>query len=96
MTMNSDHYVPINCEFHDVLESLATTRRPAQIKFRGVDGDVEQRDATIIDVYARDGIEYLAISTGEILRLDQLLEVDGEILARYQAAADSDTAEPSR
>ena len=37
---------------------------------------VQHRSATIADLFARDGVEYLAISTGETVRLDQLLEVD--------------------
>ena len=76
-------YIPINCEFHDLLESLATTHKPAQIGFRDADGAEQQRTAAITDVYAHDGAEFLSLSTGETLRLDQLLSVDGQNLADY-------------
>jgi len=83
MTTEPAPYLPINCEFHDLLEALATTRKPAQIGFRDADGAVQRRTAAITDVFARDGAEYLSMSTGETLRLDQLVEVDGENLADY-------------
>lgn len=44
-------------------------------------GAVQQRSAAVTDVFARDGGEYLALRTGETLRLDQLLAVDGVLLA---------------
>ena len=77
MTHDSSPYRPISCEFHDLLEALATTRRPSQIRFRDGDGALQQRHARIRDVFSRAGAEYVSISTGETLRLDQLVEVDG-------------------
>jgi Rho-binding antiterminator len=76
-------YHPISCEFHDLLETHATARKPAQIHFRDEEGAVHFRSAAITDVYARQGAEYLAMSTGETLRLDQLIEVNGAKLADY-------------
>lgn len=81
MTSDSPDYTPISCAFHDRLEALATVRKPARIRFRDRDGVLHDRDATIRDVTTRDGAEYLAISTGEIVRLDHLVEVDGARLA---------------
>jgi Rho-binding antiterminator len=80
MTNQPRPYIPINCEFHDVLESLATTGASATIVFRNESGTIERRSAAIADVYARDGEEFLVLDTGERLRLDRLLEVDGEKL----------------
>lgn len=84
MNSKAAQYSPIACEFHDRLEDLATVRRPAQIHYRDADGTPRQRTATITDVYSRGGAEYLTLRTGETLRLDQLVEVDGEKLADYQ------------
>ena len=76
-------YAPISCEFHDLLETRATTRAVSAVVFRNEAGDVERRDAVITDVYARDGQEFLVLGTGETFRLDRLLEIDGEKLADY-------------
>lgn len=83
MTATPETYLPINCEFHDLLESLATTQKTAQISFRDGEGVEQHRTAAVADVYARDGAEYLLLSTDETLRLDQLVQVDGENLADY-------------
>ncbi len=83
MTTNPSKYEPISCEFHDLLEVHATTRKPAQIHFLDRDGTLQNRHATIIDVFAKQGADYLTLSTGETLRLDQLIEVDDAKLADY-------------
>jgi Rho-binding antiterminator len=76
-------YEPIRCDFHDVLEASASTRKPARVRFRDEGGVEQERTATIVDVYARDGAEYLALSTGETIRLDRLIQVDEARLADF-------------
>ena len=83
MTTPESTYVPISCNYHDLLETLATTHKPALIRYRGVEGGVQERTAAIADVFARNGVEYLVLSTGETVRLDRLLEVDGARLSDY-------------
>lgn len=70
-------YRPINCEFHDLLEALATTRKPAHIEFLQDDATKGLLVGQIKDVYARDGVEYLELSSGEKVRLDRLVTVNG-------------------
>lgn len=69
-------YRPISCDFHDLLEAHVISCRPVRIDFRDLGGTAQQRHATISDVFARDGAEYLALGTGETVRLDQLLAVN--------------------
>lgn len=83
MTTQPSKYQPISCEFHDLLEVHATVRSPTQVRFRETDGDVQVRNAIITDVFARDGAEYVSLSSGETVRLDRLLEVGGAKLSDY-------------
>ncbi|MCW5658781.1 MAG: hypothetical protein KIT60_13840 [Burkholderiaceae bacterium] len=83
MTTPEPTYVPISCSFHDVLEAVATTRKPVRIDFVDGDGQPQHRSAVIVDVFSKDGAEYVAIGTGETLRLDRLVEVDGRKLADH-------------
>ncbi|KRA51032.1 hypothetical protein ASD77_15480 [Pseudoxanthomonas sp. Root65] len=76
-------YVPINCEFHDVLEATATRRATVVIRFLDDAGLPQQRDTRIVTLSARDGIEYAELATGERVRLDRLLDVDGTALADF-------------
>lgn len=71
-------YVPIDCSIHDRLEALATLRRRSVIAHRTRDGGIARVEARIVDVYTRDGAEWIALEGGEVLRLDTLVEVDGE------------------
>jgi len=75
--MTSD-YTPIGCDLHDGLETLATARRSVLVRWRDAQGEAREREAVVTDVYSRQGAEYLVLSTGETLRLDQVSEV-GEL-----------------
>lgn len=77
------HYIPVSCEFHDRLEDLATLRKQASVSYVDEDGAQQQRSAVIKDVYAREGADYMLLSTGETVRLDRLIEVDGYKLADF-------------
>lgn len=87
MTNDRTNYHPISCEFHDRLEDLATLRKRARISFRDESGSDQYRDTVITDVFAREGAEYLSMDTGETLRLDHLVEVDGARLADYEESS---------
>jgi Rho-binding antiterminator len=76
-------YRPISCDFHDVLESLATSRKQALVRFLDDEGALQHRSAVIQDVYSRDHAEYVSLSSGEVVRLDRLIAVDREKLAKY-------------
>lgn len=83
MTKPPVSYSPINCEFHDVIEATATRRHAAAIRFVDEDGVPRDRHARIVTVFARAGAEWLELDTGEHIRLDRLLSIDGEQLADY-------------
>lgn len=76
-------YCPISCEFHDVLEALATTRKTTELEYRDAEGTLRTASAVIRDVYAQGKAEYLTLSTGETLRLDQVVAVNGTKLADF-------------
>jgi len=86
MSQSNESYRPINCEFHDVLEATATRRSVAAIRFVDEHGSEQERSARIANLYARDGAEYLELDSGERIRLDRLLTIDGQRLADYGPA----------
>lgn len=71
-------YVPIDCGFHDRLESLAARRMsvPMEITHHGFIRVIEAR---IADIYSRDGSEYARLVTVDgseiVVRLDQIVSV---------------------
>ncbi len=76
----SSTYTPINCEFHDVLEATATTRRRVAIVFIGEDGQHETVQARITDLQASNGVEHMLLDDGRRIRLDAIVSVDGASL----------------
>ena len=84
MTSDPSGYTPISCEFHDLLEELASAGKLTRIRYRGDEGFQQHCDASIADVYSKAGAEYVLLSSGERVRLDRLEEVDGEKLSDYR------------
>jgi Rho-binding antiterminator len=80
MSLPPSEYVPVSCEFHDVLEAHATSRNQVRVLFRDADGNVQERVAALTDVFSRAGAEYVSMSTGETVRLDRLVTVGGDSL----------------
>lgn len=70
-------YTPINCEFHDVLESVATTRRRVTIDYADADAQPRTVHARIVDLRAGHGEEHMVLDDGTELRLDAITRVDG-------------------
>jgi Rho-binding antiterminator len=77
------HYQTVNCDFHDVIEACATLRKPVAILAKNTDGSHRAIHAIISDVFARDGVEYLKTNCEELIRLDELLEVDDHEIRNF-------------
>lgn len=70
-------YQPVNCEFHDIIEACATLRNPIAMVVLKSEGPHRIVNTVIKDVFAKDGAEYLHTNCGKLIRLDQLITVDG-------------------
>lgn len=71
-------YQPIACATHDELLALATLRRESELTWTDASGAPVTRRSRIVDVYTRDGAEYLKLEDDTIIRLDDLRTVDGK------------------
>jgi Rho-binding antiterminator len=79
----STPYRPISCNFYDELELAAMRKKPVIIRFMDVAGNERSIQAVIQNLYSVSGEEFMLLDTGEKLRLDQLLSVDGKMLQNY-------------
>ncbi|ABA56745.1 hypothetical protein [Nitrosococcus oceani] len=82
-------YIPINCNFHDQLEALATLRKQCHIFYQTMDGKIIETLDTITDIYTKNQEEFTVLGSGEIIRLDRLLEVDGQSYLEMKTSGDS-------
>src|SRR5688572_4559625 len=78
IVMNPDRvYRPIDCSLHDRLEAAATSRNIVAISYRTFQGELVEIEDRIVDIFTRDGAEYLRLSDASEIRLDDLRSVDG-------------------
>lgn len=73
-----DDYTLVSCDFHDELEALATLQKPCHIEYRDQDGKAIAADDVIVDIYSENKADYLKLKNGTIIRMDQLIKVDGK------------------
>lgn len=78
-------YRPISCDFHDILEATATRRTRARVEFLDEGGGHRSVEARIVDLGGGTGGEYMTLESGERVRLDRIVSVDGARLAAYPA-----------
>lgn len=72
-------YKPISCRTYDDLVLLSMHREEVEIQYRS-DGNIKTVHTTIRDIQTRDSVEYALLGTGEEVRLDELIRVNGQEL----------------
>lgn len=75
--MPENTYRPISCTFHDRLEDHAVRRSEVPVRIRMPDGTEIDFRARILDLFARDGADWVVFSPDITVRLDRLVSVDG-------------------
>jgi Rho-binding antiterminator len=78
-----EEYKPVNCDFYDELESLATFKRDCEIIFRADNDAKSIIRGRILDLYTREQVEYMKLDNGLEIRLDQIIEIDGKRRNNY-------------
>ena len=75
-------YTPIDCNTYDILLAKATLSVVCNIEYIAKNGDTEQLKATIIDIYTKAKEEFMVLNNGLVLRLDEIISVDGELIPK--------------
>ena len=76
MTQQTSKYQNISCSYYDQLEAYATKRTKCLVIY--FDDDLEKTlEGIIVDVFAKDSAEYLKLNNGIVIRLDQLISING-------------------
>lgn len=76
--MKPNPYIPIDCSYYDRLEANAVKKVICEIVYRSTnDAPDIQQQAVITNVFSRNKEEFISLSTGEEIRLDRLMSVNG-------------------
>jgi Rho-binding antiterminator len=79
-----DAYIPVNCDFHDELEALATLRQECQIVYHNATNEVIEVCNRIVDVYAANKADFLKLKDGTEIRLDRIVSLNGKPMSYWQ------------
>jgi len=75
-------YIPINCNFYDILLANATARKKIPIAYLSEDKEIVETVAIITDVFTKQKAEFMQLDTGAIVRLDYIVSVNGFTLPK--------------
>jgi Rho-binding antiterminator len=71
--MSAMSYTPVDCDFHDRIEALATTRRRVQITHESGTDTQASAEGVIVDIYTESTKEeFLRLDDGTVIRLDRI------------------------
>jgi len=79
----SKKYQPINCHFYDELELLAMRQKACPIVYCNEQEEVLEKTDVIVDFKIVDQAEYMLLKSGERIRLDRIISVDGKELKGF-------------
>lgn len=79
----SKKYQPINCHFYDELELLAVRRIACPIVYHNEQDEILERTDVIVDFKIVDEAEFMILKSGERIRLDRIVSVDGKVLKGF-------------
>ncbi|MEL7063229.1 MAG: hypothetical protein AAFP00_05790 [Bacteroidota bacterium] len=71
-------YQPINCNYYDELEAMATFRKVVDIQYYLEDGSIETIQGQIVDFRVVASVEFMILKSGQEIRLDYLVSADGK------------------
>lgn len=74
-----EKYIPINCDFYDELETLATIGKRVKVSYLENSARIDT-SGIIKNLFTKDSVEYMTLDNGITFRLDKLVEIDGKIL----------------
>lgn len=74
--MNSA-YTPPSCSFYDHLEVKSMRRTASELVYLDEHGQEVTAEATIADIFSKDGADWARLTSGMVLRLDRILSIDG-------------------
>ena len=76
-------YQPINCHFYDELELLAIRQQRCLIQYHNEAEKVVEKMDIIMDFKIIEKAEFMILKSGEKIRLDKLVSVDGKVLKGF-------------
>ena len=72
-----EKYIPIDCNFYDRIEAAIVQRRIVRLEYRDAEGQATSAETKLQDTQTKAGEEFLLLPSGEQIRMDRILSLDG-------------------
>ena len=72
-----DNYLPIDCGFYDHFEQAIVRRQPVTLVFIDEEGQRITSSELLLDLKTEKKAEFVQRASGEWLRLDRVVSIDG-------------------
>jgi Rho-binding antiterminator len=76
-------YLPIYCGYHDVILAKATEKRYCKIQYFTDIHEFTTVNNMIKDVFTKEKAEFMVLTTGEQIRLDRIVSIDGVFAPQF-------------
>lgn len=80
--MNKE-YKPIACGLHDELELRALRKSKVELSFADESNGIQTIACVIADIFSKDKVEYLKTDKGLLIRLDDIIKLDGILFNKF-------------
>ena len=77
----SNPYHPIDCNFYDRIEAAIVLRKSVQLVYRTTEGEERGVETVLQDTLNRAGEEFVVLPGEELIRMDCIVSLDGEVLS---------------
>lgn len=81
-----NHYQPVHCAIHTLLREYLTSRQLAEVVYRDEAGQIQTVHDVIRDLFTRAGEEFLLLGRGQLVRLDHVITLDGQLVTSIGVA----------
>lgn len=72
-----EQYIPIDCNFYDRIEAAIVQRRTVLLEYLGAKGHLLSTETRLKDTQTKNGEEFLILPSGERIRMDRIISLDG-------------------
>jgi len=73
-------YTPIACSFYDRIEEAIVLRKTAKLIYQTEEGTEIEAETRLKDTRTKDDAEFVVLPSGEEVRMDRIMSLDGEAL----------------
>lgn len=77
---SKNKYTPISCSFYDRIEASIVLRKTVSLVYHTPSGEEKLLETRLQDTQTKEGEEFVVLASGEKIRMDRIVSLDGEAL----------------